>query len=1077
MRCSQLSTTSSALRVASQTETTRETDRASGSESPNASATAAGRCDGSRSWASGTNQTPWRKLSRDLPRRPRWRGSSFPPRPARRTSRAGCARRAAAPTCNSASRPIRRASAAGRFTTDSAHRRPAIERRSLPQDGLLELSQRRRRSQAELVAKSPPVLLVRGERVGRPPGTVEGLHELAAWTLAERIRRDPGDELRHESGAFPRVEALLNPLLQSRGAQLDELSRFGIRPALVGELRVRHAPPQRRAHRRTAAPAPCAETGPHRRRLSPISSRYPRGSVTRATPTSLRSFETRNCNAFLGSAGSPPRHRSSIRRSAATIRPGAAARRASSARSPAARTGTTHPSTSNSNGPSTRISTVHVSFTRSLRRIGDSVVHGAGRHVAALERPREPCDAWSRLVDGPRWAPRRAGLGPPGRPGGNRATGGALLSLRCGRPSRRVGREAEEPWQVRGRQPDAPGRCSRPRSRSRSCRRLRTGTSHAARPARQASATPTSRSTATAATTSRTTTSTSRYDPDDRRSSASPRSPAARDPGPVALRPRLRRPDACARRPRRRPARQVDARRRRARSSRRARAAARPPTSRSVIRYDGAPRPIDVGARGRRRLLPTERRRRSSPASRTSPRPGSRSTTTRADKATYTFRVTVPPALRPSRTATSSSVDEPRRADDLDAGMRRSRWRPTSPRRPSATSTSRRTGGRAPLLGRDRPGLLRAGRHAARPAPSYAIIRHGRLRRTSGWPRTIDVPAGGATLSFWVNRDTEPDWDFFFVEAHTSGQDDWTTLPDAQRPHARRTPAAPARSWLAAPPVPGPLPDRQRATDLHPDRARPARGTPRPARATATSTGRSTCAPTRAAASRSSLTYASDDVVQLQRRLRRRHRRLDRRRARRRSRTTATPLDGWTVPGRAGRQPGEHDRLDRRHRRADAPVAGDRSPRRRSPGSPRSSTSSPRDFGPYPFSAVGRHRRRRPTDSGSRWRTRPGPIYAREFFADPVDGRHRRRPRARPPVVRRQPSRSSAGSDIWLNEGFATYAEWLWSEHEGLGTAAGELRRLLQRHPGRQRPVLAARDRRPGPDAAVRRRRSTTAAR
>ena len=24
---------------------------------------------------------------------------------------------------------------------------------------------------------------------------------------------------------------------------------------------------------------------------------------------------------------------------------------------------------------------------------------------------------------------------------------------------------------------------------------------------------------------------------------------------------------------------------------------------------------------------------------------------------------------------------------------------------------------------------------------------------------------------------------------------------------------------------------------------------------------------------------------------------------------------------------------------------------------------------------------------------------------------------------------------IWLNEGFATYAEWLWSEREGLGTA------------------------------------------
>ncbi|SFR74890.1 Immune inhibitor A peptidase M6 [Agromyces sp. CF514] len=44
--------------------------------------------------------------------------------------------------------------------------------------------------------------------------------------------------------------------------------------------------------------------------------------------------------------------------------------------------------------------------------------------------------------------------------------------------------------------------------------------------------------------------------------------------------------------------------------------------------------------------------------------------------------------------------------------------------------------------------------------------------------RTIDVPAGGATLSFWSSHDTEADWDFTFVEAHTPGQDDWTTLPD-----------------------------------------------------------------------------------------------------------------------------------------------------------------------------------------------------------------------------------------------------------------------------------------------------------
>jgi hypothetical protein len=43
---------------------------------------------------------------------------------------------------------------------------------------------------------------------------------------------------------------------------------------------------------------------------------------------------------------------------------------------------------------------------------------------------------------------------------------------------------------------------------------------------------------------------------------------------------------------------------------------------------------------------------------------------------------------------------------------------------------------------------------------------------------TVNVPAGGATLSFWTSYDTEPAWDHVFVEAHTVGQDNWTTLPD-----------------------------------------------------------------------------------------------------------------------------------------------------------------------------------------------------------------------------------------------------------------------------------------------------------
>jgi hypothetical protein len=45
--------------------------------------------------------------------------------------------------------------------------------------------------------------------------------------------------------------------------------------------------------------------------------------------------------------------------------------------------------------------------------------------------------------------------------------------------------------------------------------------------------------------------------------------------------------------------------------------------------------------------------------------------------------------------------------------------------------------------------------------------------------KTVDLTGKtSGDLSFWVSHDTELDWDFFTVEAHTAGQDDWTTLPD-----------------------------------------------------------------------------------------------------------------------------------------------------------------------------------------------------------------------------------------------------------------------------------------------------------
>jgi len=51
-----------------------------------------------------------------------------------------------------------------------------------------------------------------------------------------------------------------------------------------------------------------------------------------------------------------------------------------------------------------------------------------------------------------------------------------------------------------------------------------------------------------------------------------------------------------------------------------------------------------------------------------------------------------------------------------------------------------------------------------------ADIRYQRLMNTF----TVN---DGTNLSFFASYDTETDWDFMFVEAHTPGQDDWVTLP------------------------------------------------------------------------------------------------------------------------------------------------------------------------------------------------------------------------------------------------------------------------------------------------------------
>jgi aminopeptidase N len=97
-------------------------------------------------------------------------------------------------------------------------------------------------------------------------------------------------------------------------------------------------------------------------------------------------------------------------------------------------------------------------------------------------------------------------------------------------------------------------------------------------------------------------------------------------------------------------------------------------------------------------------------------------------------------------------------------------------------------------------------------------------------------------------------------------------------------------------------------------------------------------------------------------------------------------------------------------------------------------------FGPYPFSTAGAIVDNVP---GMRFalETQTRPVYAPGFFANPVLGDQ---------VVVHELAhqwygdsvRLGAWQHIWLNEGFATYAEWLWLEREGLSTPQAEFDRL-----------------------------------
>jgi aminopeptidase N len=102
-------------------------------------------------------------------------------------------------------------------------------------------------------------------------------------------------------------------------------------------------------------------------------------------------------------------------------------------------------------------------------------------------------------------------------------------------------------------------------------------------------------------------------------------------------------------------------------------------------------------------------------------------------------------------------------------------------------------------------------------------------------------------------------------------------------------------------------------------------------------------------------------------------------------------------------------------------------------------------FGPYPFRSAGGIVDDHPEFQFA-LETQTRPIYASGFFTDPVSGEL---------VVVHELAHQWSGDllridlwqHIWLNEGFAQYAEWLWLEHEGLSTPQGEFDNIAANAP------------------------------
>lgn len=294
---------------------------------------------------------------------------------------------------------------------------------------------------------------------------------------------------------------------------------------------------------------------------------------------------------------------------------------------------------------------------------------------------------------------------------------------------------------------------------------------------------------------------------------------------------------------------------------------------------------------------------------------------------------------------------------------------------------------------------------------------------SSAYKRLTRTVTGGGMLEFWVDRGEQtPEYDFVLVEARTPGGEDWTTLPDLNG-HTSTSTGHACPDWLALHPF--------LAHYQSPD-CTPTGTTGGWNAASGDSDGYEqwsvdlSAYPDGVEVSisqvSSDVAWSSiyiDDIT-----------------------ITAGPgttsfesdadvLDGWQAPGPPEGSPAPENNwsvvgVDDLPPSVGAVAAGSFARQ------PEILEFLGGVFGPYPFSAAGGIVDDHPLGFALENQTRP--IYSPVFFVDSFGGDS---------VVVHELTHQWIGNSlavaawqhIWLNESFATYAEWLWAEQEGRGTA------------------------------------------